>query len=120
MLKKGDVNTKYFHIIANNRKRKNYIQSLHDGNEYYTAQEDKQRLVFNHFLAQLGTNTPRSTRLNFAELGWTPQNLEHLDLPFTEEEVHQTIKSIHKEKAPGPDGFIGAFLSSCWATIKAD
>lgn len=41
-------------------------------------------------------------------------------MPFTENEVWQTVKGMHKEKAPGPDGFIGTFLSSCWDIIKQD
>lgn len=27
---------------------------------------------------------------------------------------------MHAEKAPGPDGFIGAFFSACWGIIKVD
>jgi hypothetical protein len=29
-LRKGDVNTRYFHIMANVRKKKNFIHSLHN------------------------------------------------------------------------------------------
>jgi hypothetical protein len=27
---------------------------------------------------------------------------------------------IPSEKAPGPDGYIGAFYKTCWSTIKTD
>jgi hypothetical protein len=40
--------------------------------------------------------------------------------PFTEDEVTATIRSMHKEKAPGPDGYIGIFFKECWSLIKED
>jgi mannosylglycoprotein endo-beta-mannosidase len=39
---------------------------------------------------------------------------------FTEEEVIGAIKSMPSDKAPGPDGFTGAFYKACWPIIKVD
>jgi hypothetical protein len=39
---------------------------------------------------------------------------------ITGEEVKRAISDTPKENAPGPDGFIGAFYSSCWATVQSD
>jgi hypothetical protein len=41
-------------------------------------------------------------------------------LSFSEEEVHAVIKEAPREKASGPDGFIGIFFSECWNVIKGD
>jgi hypothetical protein len=46
--------------------------------------------------------------------------LAHLDTPFSEEEVWETIKRLPSDKAPGPDGFIGRFYKACWPTIKTE
>jgi hypothetical protein len=54
------------------------------------------------------------------ELGWEPRQLQHLDQPFQEQEIQSVILAAPKEKAPGPDGFIGLFFSSCWSIIKED
>jgi hypothetical protein len=62
----------------------------------------------------------RKHTLNYAELNWQPQQLSHLDLPFSEQEVESVIKAMPKQKAPGPDDFIGALFSQCWSIIKAD
>jgi spermidine synthase len=43
-----------------------------------------------------------------------------LELPFTQEEVKDTIDSMPPDKAPGPDGFTGAFFKSCREIIKDD
>jgi hypothetical protein len=43
-----------------------------------------------------------------------------LDLPFTEEEVWNTIKQMPSDKAPGPDGYTSRFYKTCWPIIKND
>ena len=47
-------------------------------------------------------------------------DLTELEAPFSEEEVETTIKSMSSDKAPGPDGFTGAFFKGCWEIIKDD
>jgi hypothetical protein len=34
--------------------------------------------------------------------------------------VKKVIMEAPKEKAPGPDGYIGRFFSHCWDIIKED
>jgi hypothetical protein len=58
--------------------------------------------------------------LNFNDLGWQQRELQHLEVPFTEEEVKRVVLEAPKEKAPRPDGFIGLFFSECWGIIKED
>jgi hypothetical protein len=43
-----------------------------------------------------------------------------LKLPFTQDEVKDTIDSTLSDKAPGPDGFTGAFFKASWEIIKDD
>lgn len=43
-----------------------------------------------------------------------------LDHCFSEEEIWQTILSIRVDKAPGPNGFTGAFYRLAWSIIKHD
>jgi len=46
--------------------------------------------------------------------------LHGLDSPITVEEVHEAINDMPSDKAPGPDGFTGAFFKKCWDVIKFD
>jgi hypothetical protein len=63
---------------------------------------------------------PRQCTLNFSELGWETRNLDHLDNPFSEDEIREVVMSAPKEKSPGPDGYIGLFFCSCWHILKED
>jgi len=41
-------------------------------------------------------------------------------VPFTDEELKGAIQQMTSDKAPGPDGFTGAFFKQCWNIVKAD
>jgi hypothetical protein len=43
-----------------------------------------------------------------------------LELRFEEREVFEVVKSMHRGKALGPDGFSMAFFQDCWDVLKAD
>jgi hypothetical protein len=47
-------------------------------------------------------------------------NHQDLDRDFTQEEIAATIKNLPNSHAPGPDGFNGLFIKSCWDIIKGD
>lgn len=119
-LKEGDANTKFFHLKANGRKRKNFIQRLSNGSTWACKHEDKQNIIEEHFQTIMERPPPRTSDLN-----WNLMNLPHVDLsslaaPFTEDEILQAINQSPQDKAPGPDGFTGLFFKECWLIIKAD
>lgn len=65
----------------------------------------------------LGTDFNRwrdaSTELSAAIQHKVPQDMrEGLVLPVTESEIWNAMKSIHRDKAPGPDGFNSDFRSA--------
>lgn len=39
---------------------------------------------------------------------------------ITEAEIKEVVMQMPKDKAPGPDGFTGAFFAACWEMIKHD
>jgi hypothetical protein len=116
----GDANTKFFHIRANARRRKNYIHCLHKDGGMAFAHEEKEKVIADYFRTHLGTPTARARTLDWQSLGYTPRNLGELEVPFTEDEIRETINMMPSDKAPGPDGFTGAFFKACWETIKVD
>ena len=46
--------------------------------------------------------------------------LDELIVPFTMAEIDQVIKTMPADRAPGPGGFTGIFLKTCWEVIKED
>ncbi|RVW93099.1 Trafficking protein particle complex II-specific subunit 130-like [Vitis vinifera] len=45
---------------------------------------------------------------------------EGLEVPFTVEEIHSALMDMNGDKAPGPDGFTGAFWQTCWDFVKEE
>jgi hypothetical protein len=43
-----------------------------------------------------------------------------LEQDITEDEIRKAIQQLPPEKAPDPDGYVGAFFKHCWDIIKGD
>jgi hypothetical protein len=44
-IKEGDANTRFFHLRANGRRRKNFIQRLREGQGWLFKHHDKRQLI---------------------------------------------------------------------------
>lgn len=117
-LGEGDANTKFFHLQACHRSRKNAIPVLQHGGQWFTAEEAKSDLVYEYYNDILGKPFTRSHGINFQHLGIPQLDLERLGDCFTEAEVWDTIKELPSYRAPGPDGFTGLFNKVTWPVIK--
>ena len=56
-LKSGDQNTKFFHRTTTQRKRKNFIKGLRDGNGVWQEDEEVFSALFNDFYTDLFTSS---------------------------------------------------------------
>ena len=119
-LKEGDANTRYFHLRARGRRRKNHITSISVGDRRATTHDEMADLLHDYFLQILGQDTVREATLNFGALQLPQTDLEGLDADFSEEEVWAVIKEMPPDKAPGPDGFTGSFYKTAWPVIRGD
>jgi hypothetical protein len=83
--------------------------------------EDKSHRLFNHFHNILGTKEQRQSTFNWEMLDLLRLLDQHcLDDRFSEEEIKGVVLNLYVEKAPGPDGFTGAFYRGCWDIIKCE
>ena len=63
---------------------------------------------------------PRTTDINWDNIPVPACDLTDLGTAFSEEEVKKAIFDLPGDKAPGPDGYSGAFFKACWEIIKDD
>jgi hypothetical protein len=90
-IREGDANTRFFHLRANGRRRKNFIQRLRHQGGWLYSHADKQRLVQDHFATNMTSPLPRARDFSWADLGLSAPNLSTLDAPFTVDEIWQAI-----------------------------
>ena len=117
-IKEGDVNTKFFHLRVNSRRRKNHIHRLKKNSGWITDHEEKEEIIHDHFASSLGGGQPRPMDLNWENLNLRVVDLTGIDDNITEDEVKAAIDLMPGDKAPGPDGFTGSFFKKCWQIIK--
>jgi hypothetical protein len=119
-LKDGDANSKLFHAVANGRRAKNFISAVKNGTEIITDQQGKERIFYDSFRALFGTIQNKESSIDLHMLGMPAHDLDDLEAIFSEEEIWGVIKEMPPDRAPGPDGFIGAFYKRAWPIIKGE
>jgi hypothetical protein len=90
------------------------------GDEIITDQDRKVEAFAEAYASLLGSIRNRPYSIDLSAVGIQQRDLRELDVLFTEEEVWATIKEMPGDRAPGPDGFIGAFYQRAWPVIKPD
>ena len=80
----------------------------------------KDVVLYQSFLERLGHSNTTNMQFNLAEIIRRVEGLEELSVPFTHEEIDGVVKEMPPDRAPGPDGFNGCFLKTCWQIIKHD
>jgi hypothetical protein len=118
--KEGDANTKLLQAFANGRRAKNFIPHIKIEEEVVTDQVLIEEAFSSAYEELLGFDQARDISLDLDFLGVQAIDLHELEEIFTEGEVWQVIKELHPDRAPGPDGFSGAFYQRAWPIIKHD
>lgn len=120
-LREADACTKYFHLQACHRRRKNFIPSLQHDGRTILDEPAKADLVHDHYVSILGTPFTRLHRINLQLLD-IPRldDLHCLADPFSPEEVRRIVWESPLDRAPGPDGMSTAFYRASWEIVGPD
>ncbi|XP_075669941.1 uncharacterized protein LOC142639680 [Castanea sativa] len=105
-----DRNTKFFHVTATQRQRKNRIEGLwaSDG-QWYEEKEKIEEIILDYFANIYSLEHPSDHVVNVIGLEnqVTPEMNDTLLKPFRAEEI--TLNQMHSTKSPSPDDMSSIF-----------
>ena len=108
-LLEGDANTRFFHLVANVKHRKQHIYKLENDQGTIVGDEGLKSHITNYYKNLFGQPELYEITLMENHILDIPQvSLEENDIlisPFTESEVRDAVFQMEHNKAPGPDGF---------------
>jgi hypothetical protein len=81
---------------------------------------EKSALFYQEFKSRMGCSIPTSMQYQLNNIVPYCDNLDHLCLPFDQEEIESIILDLPSDKAPGPDGFNNLFFRRAWHIIRDD
>lgn len=123
-LLKGDNNTKYFHTIANGRKRKNTVPFLENDGIVIEGDENLLKHATEYYSELFGPADDHNIHIDSSlwdelEKVSDDDNIM-LASPFSESEIKEALFQIEKHKAAGPDKIPIEFYQTCWHIVKGD
>ncbi|CAN0841413.1 Transposon TX1 uncharacterized 149 kDa protein [Linum grandiflorum] len=115
----GDMNTKYFHAVANGRRSKKVMKGILDATGTWKENiDDMARVVQSYFLDLFrGDECEWQEVVGCVERRVTEADNRLLLAPFTDEEIREAMFSMNPDKAPGPDGFNPGFYQKFWHLV---
>jgi mannosylglycoprotein endo-beta-mannosidase len=123
-LLKGDNNTKYFHKIANGRKRKNTIISLEKDGNIIEGDENLLNHATEYYANLFGPEEEHNIHIDSSLWAELAQVTDHdnplLCSPFSESEIKEALFSMERNKVAGPYKIPIEFYQSCWGIVNDD
>jgi hypothetical protein len=98
-IKEGNANTRFFHLRANGRRRKNFIQRLRKEDGWALNHYEKTEVIQEHFDRVMRDPPPRTRDFSWEQLQLQTSDLSSLDSPFTAEEIWHAIHQMPQSKA---------------------
>lgn len=105
-LEGADQNTKYFHMSASSRRRKNNFQRLcNERDEWVTWGNGPENLIQNHFNVIFQSQQPDfEAILDLVQPKLNPDQINSLVNPFARSDIKEVVFSMNPNKSPGDRG----------------
>ncbi|XP_061999476.1 uncharacterized protein LOC133716838 [Rosa rugosa] len=122
-LQEGDLNTRFFHQRASNRRKKNRVKGLFNDNGVWCTNDGEiEQIVLGYFQSLFNSSQPQGIHEVASSLPpcITDEMNVCLSREITVDEVYMALKQMHPAKAPGPDGFAPCFYQHFWKLVGND
>lgn len=117
----GDAGTHFFYANAIVRHKANTISELTKSEEItFSNHKDKEEILWEEFRLRLGITDFKGFTIQPSFLFNRNPELQHLEDPFTEQEIDSIVKALPNFKSPGLEGFNNEFTKAAWPIIKHD
>lgn len=115
-MEEGDSNLKFFHAAASSRKKTNHISSLKADDGSVVSKHEDLCCLLKSYYSNVFAATDQETNipLNENEVSVTEAQNNMLTADLSFEEFTEATKSMHPDKASGPDGLNPAFFQHFW------
>ena len=123
-LLQGDDNTRFFHLVANGKHRKQHIFRIEQEDGVIVGDLELKKYITNYYKNLFGKPDEIDISLVESRIDDIPQVTDAENdtfiSAFTEIEVKEAVFQMEHNKAPGPDGFPAEFFQVFWEIIKKD
>jgi hypothetical protein len=123
-LLQGGDNTRFFHLIASDKHRKQHIFRLVQEDGIIVGDQELKRYITRYYKNLFGQPVESNISLdesNIDDISQVTENEnETLTSPFTMAEIKEAVFQMEHNKATGPDGFPAEFYQVFWEIIKED
>jgi hypothetical protein len=123
-LLEGDDNTRFFHLVANGKHRKQHIYKLENDHGVMIGDGHIKSHITQCYKGLFGYPEVSNISLEESQISDITQvsheENEILSGEFTESEVREAVFQMEHNKARGPDGFPVEFYQVFWEVIKDD
>lgn len=112
----GDSNSRFFHAAASSRKKTNHIYSLNTADGQVLTKHGDMCCLLKEYYTNIfsGTDQVANFPVNDNEVQVSEEQNKALTEKLTFAEFTEAIKSMHPDKASGPDGLNPAFFQHFW------
>lgn len=121
-LRDRDNNTRYFHVTANSKKKRNHIMKLHNADNVEVHEQTSLCQIANDYFVDLfqGRDGVYEPVLDIIEQRLSVEDNDMLTGPFIESEFRNALFQMHSDKAPDPHGLNPGFYERFWSMCGKD
>ncbi|GJS45072.1 RNA-directed DNA polymerase, eukaryota, reverse transcriptase zinc-binding domain protein [Tanacetum coccineum] len=117
----GDKNTKFFHSLIKQNRRRQAIQGIMVDGTWVSNSVQVKEAIFDFYKEKFQSHVPQvscSNHSSFSRLSEAESN--KMERQISSEEIRKAVWDCGSDKAPGPDGFSFQFLKRYWDLFKDD